>query len=448
MSALARYFRKKGLSVSGYDKTRTALTGQLEKEGIAIHYTEDMGKIPKTIMDPGNKDKMLVVFTPAIPPSHKELVYFRDNGYRLIKRSQLLGELSRNHYTIAVAGTHGKTTVSTLIAHLMKCAEKSFTAFLGGISTNYETNLLENKSGELIVAEADEYDKSFLTLYPNIGIITSMDPDHLDIYGSLSAMENTYIEFAGQIKNGGTLIINKKLVNKIPLKLKKNLKIISYSITEEADYRACSINIHGGKYVFDIETPAGVWNEVLLGHAGRHNIENSLAAIATCSELGIREAVIRNGLEFFRGVKRRFEIIYQSETRVYIDDYAHHPEELRACISSVKEMYPGKKVLGVFQPHLYSRTKDFCDGFAKSLSMLDEVILLDIYPAREEPIQGVDSSLILNRITSKKKRISSKENLPALLYRSDADVILTLGAGDIDKLVEPIRKKLNGISKN
>ena len=452
MSALARYFKSIGVEISGYDKTSTPLTDQLMNEGMNIHFEENIPLIPEGID--------LVIYTPAIPSGNKELNYFIQKKLPLKKRAEVLGMISGKGKTIAVAGTHGKTTTATLIAHILKVAGIDLTAFLGGISKNYSTNFISsslprrfaprNKAHQLInssthqlinsstyiVVEADEFDKSFLQLHPFIAVITSADADHLDIYGSLHAMKDTFLEFIGKLKPGGDLIL-KKGVNIGLLYGTKN-HVFSYAVEDEADYFATNLNIKNGIYFFDFHTPAGMINELIVGIPGRFNLENAIAALSVAHRLGISEEVMRDSLKSYRGVQRRFDFHCQRPGFVYIDDYAHHPEELKACIGAMKEVYPGKKITGVFQPHLYSRTRDFADAFARSLELLDEIILLDIYPAREAPIEGVDSTMLLNKIRSKNKTLCTKENLIEELILRDPEVLITLGAGDIDQLVSPI----------
>ncbi|MFN4235149.1 MAG: UDP-N-acetylmuramate--L-alanine ligase [Bacteroidia bacterium] len=434
MSALARYFNRLGKFVAGYDKTETTLTNELMQEGIEIHYNDNIENIPKNIID--NKEDSLIVITPAIPDNHSEKQYFIKNNYQLLKRSQLLGLITNQSDTIAVAGTHGKTTTSTIIAHIIKQSNLSCAAFLGGIATNYNSNLLLSDKKGWIVVEADEYDRSFLTLFPTIAVITSMDADHLDIYGDKKFMEESYSLFAQQVKEKGIIIAKKDL------QLGKNVKakIKTYSINSQADYIAENIRIEDGKFIFDFKSDEKTIKDIVFGMPGRHNVENAVAAIAVALTLGIEEEIIKSALHSFKGVKRRFEFHVQTSKKVYVDDYAHHPEELKACISSIKELYNDKKITGIFQPHLYSRTKDFADDFAKSLDTLDECILLDIYPARELPIEGVSSQMILDKMKIKEKKILSKQEVLKYIEKKQPEVLITLGAGDIDQLVEPIKK--------
>jgi len=449
MSALARYFNAMGKSVSGYDKTRTALTDELVAEGISVHFEDNVDLIQKEAKS--EKAETLIVFTPAVPKDHSELRFFQKNEYVIKKRSEVLGMITEQTFTIAVAGTHGKTTTSSLIAHILKSSEVDCTAFLGGITQNYGTNLLlseklknlkkKSKIKPITVVEADEYDRSFLTLHPDIAVITSVDADHLDIYGDQKQMEESYSQFAGQVKDGGVLII-KKGVDKVLVFEKTGKKLHTYSLHQSSDYYARKIAIKKGEYIFDVVTPEQAIRGMQLGVPGKHNVENAVAAVAVAQHMNVFSGNIKNALSTFKGVKRRFEYHVKSEKLVYIDDYAHHPEELRACISAVKEMYPSKKVTGIFQPHLFTRTRDFADEFARSLELLDELILLDIYPAREKPIEGVSSAMLLEKIRTKNKKIVSKKELVTEIKNREVEVLITLGAGDIDALVEPLKDEL------
>ena len=429
MSALARYFNAIGKEVLGYDKTETILTNQLEKEGVNIHYTDSPSLIPSEID--------LVVYTPAVPQDLKEYKYCWDKGYVMKKRSEVLGIITNESFTLAVAGTHGKTTTSSILAHLLK-QSIGCNAFLGGIAKNYNSNVLLTENAETTVVEADEYDRSFLELHPNMAIITSMDADHLDIYGDHSKFLESFELFSSQISPGGSLILNKQLENK----LAPACDVITYSISEKADYYLENIKVVDGYYVFSVQAQSGLISDIKFGLPGRHNVENAIAAIAAADQLKVSHQEIKSALESFKGIKRRFEYIIKKHDLVYIDDYAHHPEELKATISSVKELYPENKITGVFQPHLYSRTKDFADDFAKSLDLLNELILLDIYPSREQPIEGITSEMLLRKVTIKNKSISTKAELVPELRQRKLEVLLTMGAGDIDKLVEPIKNEL------
>lgn len=435
MSALARYFNAAGKTVSGYDKTPSSLTEELESENISVSHKDELRAIDHITSLP--KENVMVVYTPAIPAQSILLNYFLNNGYDVVKRSRLLGMVTENQYTVAVAGTHGKTTTSTLIAHILYQDKKRCNAFLGGISTNYQTNLLLSESSSPIaITEADEYDRSFLALSPNIAIITSMDADHLDIYGKYRSLEMAFGEFAQRLKPDGLLIKKEGL----PVNAKKTYTYHTEGNT--ADVYVGSIDLKDGFYQFDVVSPLGNIAGVELGLPGLHNVENALAAILTAQLLDVAPEVIKDALKSFAGVKRRFEYIIRSEKLVFIDDYAHHPEELNACIGSVKAIYPTRRITGIFQPHLYSRTRDFSEDFSKSLSRLDDVLLLDIYPAREVAIPGVNSAMLLDKITSPSKKMVSRETLAEEVIALHPEVLLTLGAGDIDRLVEPLKDKL------
>lgn len=436
MSALARYFRHYGKAVHGYDKTRSALCQELEQEGIVIHYHEDEALV-KQLFAGYAKEEILVVYTPAIPKAHAELLWVQAGNYQLQKRSQVLGEITRQFRTIAIAGTHGKTTTTTLVTHILKTAGIDCFAFLGGISQNYHTNLLlgnaENPEA-FVVVEADEYDRSFLTLSPYITVITSVDADHLDIYGTPDEMLAGYTQFAGQVKDNGFLIVKKTVDND----LKLNRERLIYSLNLGTEYCADNIHIREGEFCYDIISPIEAISRVAIGLPGFHNIENSIAATAVAQQLGIKGDVINTALRSFKGVKRRFDYQVKTPSLVYIDDYAHHPEELKAAINSAKQLYPGKTVTGIFQPHLFSRTRDFADGFAESLDLLDECILLEIYPAREQPIPGINSQMLLDKMKLEKKYLVKKEEVTGFLKQHPLEVLMTLGAGDIDGLIAPI----------
>jgi UDP-N-acetylmuramate--alanine ligase len=447
MSALARYFHAQGKSVSGYDKTPTKLTEELIAEGIDIHFEEDLELVGTEIWDPrSDRKSVLIIITPAVPKEHKELVYLQQHGFNIKKRSEVLGAITGQTRTIAIAGTHGKTTTSSLVAHILKDAGMDISAFLGGITQNYNTNLLLGKTLETpnpeleshrVVVEADEYDRSFLTLYPKVAVITSMDADHLDIYGSKEYVEESYSMFAQQVE--GTLIIKKSIKEILQY---GDASSLTYAVNEDADFSARNIRIEDGQYVYDIQTPSGLIKDVTLGLPGLHNVENSVAATAVAKLEGVSDAAIRKALASFKGVRRRFDYKVKKKELVYIDDYAHHPEELKACINSVRQLYPGKKVTGIFQPHLFSRTRDFIDGFAESLSLLDELILMEIYPAREQPIPGITSSLLLEKVKLQSKKLVQKADLVEEIKRRDIEVLITMGAGDIDTFVEPIKNEL------
>ena len=428
MSALARYFKSIGVKVSGYDKTPTVLTGKLEEEGIAIHFEDDISLI--------DKDAELVVYTPAVPKDHKEYNYFLENDYTVLKRSDVLGMITKGTYSICVAGTHGKTTTSAMIAHLLRHSGYGCNAFLGGIATNYATNFWASEKN-VSVAEADEYDRSFLKLFPDVAVITAMDADHLDIYGTAEKLQDAFIEFANQVKPGGLLISKFGLSRSAEF---KTVDKMSYSMQNNAaDAYAENIRLNNGSYVFDIVIKEKAIKDVELNMGGMHNIENAVAAITVANHVGIEDEKIRSAVAAFRGVKRRFEYVVKNNEKVMIDDYAHHPEELRALITGAKELFPGKKCTVVFQPHLFSRTKDFADGFAEVLSLANEVVLLPIYPAREKPVEGVNSEMVLNKMTNKNKRVLSKEALIDWIKNNKQELLITAGAGDIDALVEPIK---------
>ena len=438
MSALARYFLAMGCKVYGYDKTKTALTTQLEKEGIEIHYEEDTNQIPESIKK--NEEGTLVVYTPAIPKINKEYEFFIENNIKQYKRSEVLGLISQNYFTIAIAGTHGKTTTSSIVAYVLNECGVSCIAFLGGISLNFNSNLLLNNEAKIMVVEADEYDRSFLTLSPNIALITSLDADHLDIYGDTNEMSNAYCEFVKKIKTGGNLITKQQYIDTV--NVRTDITVNSYSIKEEADTYAKNITIKAGDFYVDIENDTVVTEAVKIGLPGIHNVENAIGAFAIASQLGLDKSKIKAALASYKGVHRRFEYHIKTKELVYIDDYAHHPSELTICINSVRELYPNKKITGIFQPHLYSRTRDFVDEFAESLSLLDELILMDIYPARELPIAGVNSQIIADKVTITQKEVVAKENLLDVIAQKEIEVLLTLGAGDIDVFIQPIKEML------
>ncbi|CAN5402180.1 UDP-N-acetylmuramate--L-alanine ligase [soil metagenome] len=441
MSALARYFLADGKVVAGYDRTSTPLTDELTKEGMQIHFEDNPELIGSEISDPANRNKTLVIITPAVPSTHQELQFFRSHDYQVVKRSQVLGMLTKEHFTLAVAGTHGKTTTSSILAHILHASGVNCTAFLGGISVNFGSNLLlgdTSKHGHKVVVEADEFDRSFLTLFPDMAVITSMDADHLDIYGDRNEMQNTYREFASQVQEDG-LLLYKSGLNPGEVKA----RTATYSIEDNtADYRAEEISVNNGRYEFNLVSPAFVLRGLSLGLPGRHNVENAVAACALAVESGLEPDKLKAALESYAGVHRRFEVHIRRPDLVYIDDYAHHPEELRAAISSVKELYPHQNITGIFQPHLFSRTRDFADGFAESLSLLDKLYLLPIYPAREEPIPGVDSAMILKKVKIKNKQLITKEQLIPALRKEKPEVLITLGAGDIDQFIQPIKQLL------
>jgi len=430
MSALARYFNARGKKISGYDRTSSELTGELMREGMQIHFEENTEIIPKEVD--------LVVYTPAIPDDHEELKFYREHHYHVVKRSELLEAVTKDSFTIAVAGTHGKTTTTSMIAHILKDSDYDCTAFLGGIAANYNSNFLIGKNNTIVV-EADEYDRSFLKLHPAIGVITSCDPDHLDVYGNEEGVVKAYGDFANQIKSDGVLITKKKLPF---LAYYSHFNTQFYSVSDDTDFHANNLHLENGTYTFDFSTPEYSITNIHLAVAGYHNVENAVAAGAVGFQLGIEKKKIQNALSTFKGVKRRFEFIFRNEKTVFIDDYAHHPYEIRAFLKSVREIFPNKKITCIFQPHLYTRTRDFADDFGKSLSLADEVILLPIYPARELPIEGVSSEMLLDKISVPNKKVVEKNDLINELQKRKLEVLLTVGAGDIDQMVEPIAQML------
>jgi UDP-N-acetylmuramate--alanine ligase len=438
MSALARYYHHEGSVVAGYDKTPSRITAELEKEGIPIHFEDNLNQIPEIFKV--EIEKSLVIYTPAVPSDMGELCWFREKGYRLIKRSLALGEVASSKRTLAVAGTHGKTSTSTLLAHIMTSSGKGCTAFLGGISKNYHTNLLLSKS-EYLIAEADEFDRSFLQLWPDTAIITSTDADHLDIYTNHQNIKDAFNDFASQVKKGGDLII--KTTIELKGKLSDDVTVYRYSFNEGGDF--CAENIialDGGYFSFTLKYPKGKIENCKVGIPGWVNVENGIAAAAAALLNGVDEEKVRDALESFQGVERRFDIHINTPKISYIDDYAHHPKEITAAISSIREIFPGRRLTGIFQPHLYSRTRDFAEDFAKSLDMLDELLLMDIYPARELPIKGVTSETIFNKMELSNKRLVTKESILNSIESIDPEILITFGAGDIDRFIEPIKKLL------
>ena len=430
MSAIARYFNIQGVKVSGYDKTPTLLTKQLELEGIEIHYEENLSLIPKEVD--------LVVYTPAIPANHTELQFYQANNYKVVKRSDVLKIITESSFNICVAGTHGKTTVSTMIAHILRHSGFGCNAFLGGISANYQTNFWSDKNNVCVI-EADEYDRSFLKLSPDVAVITAMDPDHLDIYGTAEEFENAFIQFSQKVKPGGLIVTKYGLSRSSEFNVANHL---SYSFeNENADVYAGEIRVEDGSYVFDVIGKDWMLTNVVLHMGGLHNIENIVAAIAAAKYVNIDGEKIKEAVAEFRGVKRRFEYILKDEEHVLIDDYAHHPEELRALISGVKSLFKQRLVI-VFQPHLFSRTKDQADGFAEALDMCDEVILLPVYPARELPMEGVNSQLIVEKMTIPDKRVLSKEGVKNWVKETQPPLLVMAGAGDIDVLIQEVRELL------
>ncbi len=431
MSALARYFHSRKAEVKGYDRTITPLTRALEESGIEIHYEEDVDRIPK--------DVDVVVYTPAIPKDHAELVYYQQNGYTVVKRSDVLKWITQNSFNICVGGTHGKTTITTMVAHLLRDSGYGCNAFLGGISSNYQTNFWSNERN-VVVVEADEYDRSFLKLVPDVAVITAMDPDHLDIYGTPEEVENAFVQFANTVKPGGFLVAKYGLKRAAEFKADN---VITYSLDDaRSDVFVENLNVVDGSYTYDVVAAGWRIDNVVLHMGGLHNIENSVAAITVAKQLGIEDEKIIKAVGSFKGVKRRFEYILKSKHHVLIDDYAHHPEELKALISGVRSIYGDEKCTVVFQPHLFSRTKDLANEFAESLDLADEVIILPIYPARELPMEGVTSELILNEMKLPQKQILTKEAMQDWVKLYKPKLLVMCGAGDIDALVKPVKEIL------
>jgi len=435
MSALARYFNTQGVFVSGYDKTPTPLTDDLQKEGIQIHFEDDLSQI--------DKEATVIVYTPAIPADHGELNFFKNNGYQVVKRSDVLNWITENAFTIGIAGTHGKTTTTSMTAHILRDTGYGCNAFLGGIASNYDTNFWSHEKN-VVVVEADEYDRSFLKLSPNIAVITAVDPDHLDIYGTAEEVLKAFGQYADKIKPGGTLI-QKWGTTVVTSTEEKTIHTYGYD-KKEASFHTQNLKVVEGSYIFDIVHPNGVLQNITLNMGGLHNVENATAAIAIALTLGIEDEKIKNAVSSFKGVKRRFEYKVKTASKILIDDYAHHPEELNALISGVRSIFPNEKMVLVFQPHLYSRTQDQCDGFVATLDQADEVILLPIYPARELPIPGVTSNMLLNKMSLQHKRLMTKEELMDWAATSKDKLIVMAGAGDIDICITKVQAILNPAS--
>ncbi|WP_264512536.1 UDP-N-acetylmuramate--L-alanine ligase [Flavobacterium sp. N1719] len=427
MSALARYFQFIGKNVAGYDKTPTMLTDELIAGGMTIHFEDSIAAIPADY----TQENTLVVITPAIPKNHSEWNYLLEQGYVIKKRAEVLGIITQDTYCFAVAGTHGKTTTSSILGHILYESGADVTAFLGGIVENYHSNLI-GQGKTISVVEADEFDRSFLHLHPDLACVTSMDADHLDIYGDATAIEESFREFAAKVTDPKHLFIPKGLP----------LDGTTLAINEDADFVAHNIRIENSAYVFDVKTPTGTLQNIAFGLPGHHNLMNALTALAMAYTYGTPTGSIAKALASFQGVQRRFSYQIKTEAKVYIDDYAHHPTEINAVYQAVRELYPGKKVTAVFQPHLFSRTKDFVDGFAASLSQFDEVLLLEIYPARELPVEGVNSTWLMRKMTNPNVRLIAKDQLIQTLVENDAPVIVTIGAGDIGEMVPEIKKAL------
>ncbi len=441
MSALARFFYRQGVAVFGYDRTPSQLTVKLESEGMTIHYLEDVEWLIEQCFLP---DDTLVIYTPAVPDKHSELTYFREMGFDIKKRAEVLGMISKSWDAVCVAGTHGKTTISTLAAHIYINSKIGCTAFLGGISNNYNTNFLHSGKSPYVILEADEYDRSFLHFTPYMSVITSIDADHLDIYGNESELKKSFNEFAGLTRPGGTLILKKGIGEITP---PEDSVRFFYSMQEEADFYASNIRLVDGLYHFDLNSPFGKIEELKLGIPGLLNVENAIAASALALIGGVTENELKAGLASFMGIRRRFEYIIKSDNFIFIDDYAHHPEEIKATVNSVKAIYPEKRIAAVFQPHLYSRTKDFAAEFAKALDMVDQVFLLDIYPARELPIKGVSSELIKKQMKNSSAILCDEESLFNMIMNDKPDVLLTMGAGDVDQLVPDLDEKIREFIK-
>lgn len=464
MSALARYFLKKGSSVYGYDEVRSDLCIELEKDGINIHYKASVQSIPDIFK---RKDELykLIIYTPAVTQENKELSYFFENGFEIFKRAEVLGMISKDYYTIAVAGTHGKTTTSCILAHILKNSGRECTAFLGGISKNYNTNFLYGNQNEVLIVEADEFDRSFLNLHVDIAVITSIDNDHLDVYKDYEDLCKSFLEFTSNVKKGGTLIVERDVTKRLLFK-EKNQSVSSYSVTggSEVNYYATNVRVQGGKTRFSIETynpqDSNITSSNIHKHnqeifysshttdlefhmPGEHNLSNALAAITVCRFLNLNDYEIASGIKSFEGIKRRYDMQIIRDNLVFVDDYAHHPKEIKATIDTTRKLFPKRKITVVFQPHLFSRTQKLISEFAEALSLASELIILDIYPAREVPIPGISSKSLLDRCSLSQKEICTKDRLLKLLSSKKIDILLTLGAGDIDSLVKPIKHMLN-----
>jgi len=429
MSALARYFALQGIRVSGYDKTPSKLTVKLEEEGISIHY-EDWGEKAIQGVD-------IVVYTPAIPTNFGEFIAFQNSEIAMMKRAKVLGEISKDYFTIAIAGTHGKTTITSMVAHFLNETGFTVNAFIGGIANNFNSNLLLNKAAKIMVVEADEFDRSFLHLHPDIAVISSMDADHLDIYGDKNELQNTFFSFIENIKDGGTLFLQ----NELPLPTNVKVEVIKYGLNNEADFIAKSMEIKEEKHLFNISYCNEELGNFALSLPGQHNMLNATVAVAIANKLKAENRALKEAVNTYNGVARRFEILLNSDY-VLIDDYAHHPVEISAAISATRQMFPQRKLTAVFQPHLFTRTRDFADDFAKELSKVDNLILLDIYPAREVPIEGINSQMLIDKITINDKRILSKEGVLDYFENNKTEITLIIGAGDIDRLVQPIKNIL------
>ncbi|MCZ4408008.1 UDP-N-acetylmuramate--L-alanine ligase [Cryomorphaceae bacterium 1068] len=437
MSAIARYFNQMGLDVAGYDRTSSPLISELEKEGIEVNFNASPEAVPSRFID-SPLDRVLFIYTPAIPARHEGLGFCKSRGFNVIKRSQALEAIVAEKDTYAVAGTHGKTTTSSMVAHLLNQGNHNATAFLGGIATNFKSNLVVAKDSTRTIVEADEYDRSFLRLRPSVAAITSVDADHLDIYGNAESLRSSFEQFAQLVPKDGLLLLCEGI------EMNVEAPVWSYAVeSETADLTTKNLRVEDGAYCFEVWLKGEKLGEIVMHYPGRHNAENALAAIGMALHAGVDWNEIAEGLKTFLGVKRRFEYQIRRENRVYIDDYAHHPTEITACVNSAKELYPEKRITGVFQPHLYSRTRDFADEFAESLSELNDLLLMDIYPAREEPIEGVDSQMLLNKVRLVNKKLVDRENLVEEVLRLSPEILLTMGAGDIDRMIEPLKNALD-----
>ena len=440
MSALARWFKREEKMVLGYDKTSTPLTDELQNEGIDVHFGDSVNDIPQEVIE--NKESCVVVYTPAIPDSHRGYNYLIEQGYEVMKRSGMLGRITEDKYTIAVAGTHGKTTTSSIIAHILQVAKINSVGFLGGVLQGYESNLLvsgDPSDETKVVVEADEFDRSFLTLNPNEAIVTSLDADHLDIYGDHEQLKESFAEFVAKVDEKGSVYLNSSVDSEIGINASANL--MTYGLAS-GEHRAMNLRILESRFLFDYSGPNVEIKDICLHIPGFHNVENCIAAISVAKNLQIEDEVIRKAIETYKGVKRRFEYVINESDLIYIDDYAHHPSEIDALLKSVKALYPDKKITAIFQPHLYTRTRDFAKGFSESLSHADEVILLNIYPARELPIEGINSQMLLDGISSRSKKVLSDNELISEIQSRQFEVLLTIGAGDIDRFVTPIKNVL------
>lgn len=442
MSALARWFKANDFRVFGYDKTKTPLTETLSNEGIEIHYDDKLSAMPQDVME--SNEGVLVVYTPAVPKSHFGLNLLQNNGYELMKRAQVLGAITEDYQTVGVAGTHGKTTTSSILAHILHDSKINCTAFLGGITKNYNSNLILGDPDEeaVMVVEADEFDRSFLTLSPDVAIVTSVDADHLDIYGDGNALITSFKEYVSRLTPGGILIVNEGITENL-IAGRDDINVITYGL-QNADVSVNNIRVVDGEQVFDYVSPEYSITDIQLSLPGFHNIQNTVGAITAALKVGLGPKQVRAAVGSYCGVKRRFEYVIKTPELVYIDDYAHHPTEINAFVESVRALYPGRKLTVLFQPHLFSRTRDFMDDFANALSKVDELILLNVYPARELPIDGITSEVLLEKVTLSDKTLISDENLMDHFAGCDLDIIATVGAGDIDRFVQPIQTLLEG----